>query len=646
MFLNAISFPVAARAHRLQRWAVWSVAVVLLITIQAAAFGQSSRVNIDSPAWLAEISAIRTNLNAESLPDLESAEASMSAAIEATRQYFRRATSASNFDDWMDYLEMQPLAEAIESNETIATKGRAALGLLPQLRGVERGLELPAIVHLREAVDRYIAALRYADPERGLSLVAKQLDGLADLLSDENALRDLDAQQRDQMELFLGGLADAGQASRLREMIRSRFMHPNLWVWINGEPVTDAVSRPVDNPNVVNECILGTRLRGQARVTGCVTAELLPQDGYVRMILRLRGTFATSTRGFRKPISLDSTGTGTVYTARQLAITPTRMILGEPVTTADISTRIQRIHHPLKIVRKIAMRQANESKPIAERISERKLRERVEKDFVEQTNEAARRKIPDVDVELNPWLSRLDFPPLQREIGSTSSEVYAHAKMQHPLGFAAAAPPPSAAMIRDSISRRNDGVHHDYLATFQIHESILGNTFGRLLAGQTFAPERIERIIEVLGIELPEREEQQEAIEIDFANFRPVYFEAGDQTLRLGLRATRLSRDGRELKVPVEVSAIYRPVIGEEGQMWLIRDEDVQFSFSSSRRLSLSQTAIKANLEEGFEKLFPLELLHRHLPVPPTIKAPMLAGRLLEIISIDLSEGWISITVE
>jgi len=639
--------------NRRPRWVVGSVVLVLSIAMRSPTLAQvpggsaaPAPMVTDFSTWSSELRDIRANLDVASLPDLDSAESLMIDAIESTRDYFRRATSPSNYDAWLDYLRMQPLADAIDSDESIAMKGRAALALLPQLRGVERGLELPAIVRLRDALDHYIAALRYSDPDRGIVLVEKYIDGLSDLLSLESGSTDLSSEQRDQLELYLGGLADAGQGAGLRSLIRSRFTQPNWWIWINGRQVTEAISRPVDNPNAVNECILGTRLRGQARVTGQVTAELLPQDGYVRMVLRLHGNFTTSTRGFRHPVSLDSTGTGAVYTARQLAITPTRMILGAPISTADISTRIQRIHHPLKIVRTIAMRKANESKPRAERISERKLREKVEKQFVEETDEAALRRIPDIDQELNPWLGRLDFPPLQRSIGSTSSEIYAHAKMQHPLGLAAAGPPPSAAKIRNAIAYPKPQGTKDYLATIQIHESALVNTFGRLLAGQTFTPDRIGRIIEVLGLELPEREESQNEIVIDFANFRPVYFEADGQALTLGLRATRLSRDGRELRVPVEVSATYRPVMGEDGSAWLIRDHDINFSFSSSRRLSLSQTAMKTNLEEGFEELFPLELLHRDFPVPSTVQAPMLVGRVLKISSVDLTSGWISITLK
>lgn len=627
----------------------------------------------DVANWLAEIESIRANLRAENLPDLPAAETAMVGAIENTQAYFRRTASNSNYEAWMRYLDFEPLVEAIEDEESIPVRGRAALALMPQMRGVERGLELSPIVRLRDSLDRYVAALRYSDPKRGLDLIERQLDGLVELLSPGikdpqdgkkkgkpatvgkksepeirrsiRSWRDLSSEQLDQMALFLNGLEDAGQGSRLTAMIRSRFTQPNMYAWINGKKITDAVARPVNNPNEVDDCILGTRLRGQAQLTGTVTAELLPQDGYVRMLLRLDGDFRTTARGFRKPVTLDSTGTAKVYSARQLAITQKRVVLGETITTADLSTQIQRINHPLKIVRKIAMRKARESKPLAERISEQRLHDRVQTQFDQETSQVANREFPDIDAMLRPWLGRLDFPKIDRTIGSTSHEIYANARIQRSLGFSAASVPPPAAMTRS----RYTGQAVDYLATIQVHESVVSNTIARLVAGQTFTPDRIARIAEVLGqaipkVDHPSDEKTVEEFEIDFANFRPVYIEADQQTLRLGLRATRLSRGDRELKSSVEVTATYRPVIGTDATMWLIRDEDIAFSFSSSRRLTIGQTAIKANMEEGFEDLFPLELLHREFPVPPEVKAPALAGRRLKIGSVDLTDGWISVT--
>lgn len=624
--------------------------------LESHAWGQTS----DSQRWLSEIERVREQLDAEQLPDLDQAESDLLAEIDRTRAYFARSTNPDNYQAWMRYLKLKPLTQAIEENDSIADRGRTALAILSHMRGVETGLELPAMLALRDSLDQYVLALRYSDPKRGLALIGRQLDRIAELVSpDSKPLGELSPDQTDELELSLISLVEIGQANELASEIRSRFSQPNVQLWIDGKAFTDTVTRPVNNPSNVNECILGTRISGRAVVNGFVTAQLIPQDGYVRMVLRLDGQLSTSTRGYRKPITLESTGSGPVYAARQIAITQKRIILGETIATADLSTTINRINHPLRIVRKIAMRKARESKPQAERISQRRLTDRLRSEFSDETAESADRQFPDLDAKIQPWLRRLDFPELEREIGSTDRNVYVRAKLQRPSGFSAPNSPPSPAVVSGTGSHFvSPAVANRALATIQFHQSIAGNTVGRLLAGETFSPQRINRITEVLKFEFPPRvdatdpkvdvdqsQESSEGFEIDFANFRPVYVEADNQILRLGIRGTRFSQGDRELKVPIEASAVYRPVTDANDQSWLVRDEKVHLSFSGSTRLSLSQTAVKANVEDSFDKLFPKEILHRDFVFPDDVGMPALAGRVVKVQSIDLTNGWISITV-
>lgn len=606
----------------------------------------------DSLQWLADVERIRSRLTPEQIPDLSLAESNLLNQIAATQSYFRRASTSQNYEAWMRYLNFEPLTDAITEDASVSVRGRAAIEIRSKMRGVERGLELRAMVSLRESLDRYIVALRYSN--RGVARIESQLDSIVDLLSPEKSARswrELSAEEIDKLELLLSSLVDVGQARDLAMSVRSRFSQPNLHVWINGQTITDAIARPVNNPTEVNDCILGTRLLGRARVDGMVTAQLLPQDGYIRLWLRMDGQFTTTARGFRKPITLDSSGTAQVYASRQMAITEKSVVLGETIATANLTTRINRINHPLRIVRKIAARKASESKPLADRISERRLRQRIFDQFDSETSAAAKRTFPDIDQKTRPWLKRLDFPAITRTIGSTDRDVYVHASMQRTFGFSASMPAPSPSSIQRPVLENGSG---SALATIQVHQSIVGNTIGPLLAGESFNPDRIARIAEVLEISLepkstepkPTEENDTPGFEIDFANLRPVFIESDNQTLRLGIRGTRFSEGERELKRPLEVSAVYRPVYGVDGKAWLIRDEKIELTFPGTKRLSISQTAIKSNIEKGFDELFPKELLQREFQIPASLGMPALAGRTLTVGSIDLDNGWISVKLQ
>ncbi|WP_339886635.1 hypothetical protein [Rhodopirellula europaea] len=617
----------------------------------------------ETTQWLQLIEQSKSELDPNRLPSQEQTEADVVAAMNAADAFFQRVTDPSNHDAWMRFLDFGPLQSAIAGDESVAKRGNAAVELSQRLSGPEEGLELSRLVALRESLDRYLAALRYGNPERGLAVIERQLETLAGILSsEENAneqtestpriLADLSGEEVAQIESIVETLAAANQASDLVSRITGRYSSPNLRAFVDGRVISDAITRPVNNPERVNDCLLGTRIIGDARVVGNVTGSLLPSEGNIRLLIRLDGQFSTSTKGYNGPVTLRSSGFGQVYAARQFVITEKRVFAGEPIATASLSTQINQINHPLKLVRKIASKKAAEMKPQAEAISRRKLQDRVLEGFRQQTDEEASRTFPDLDAKMRPWLRRLDLPAPTRTIGSTTDAVHVRATMRRPFGLSAPGEGPSLSMVRTATS---SGTYPGgYSAAIQVHESILNNTVMKLLAGETFTPEKLRDLTSSFGIPSDKDasaetdvtdDEPAESFEVDFSGFRPVYFEARDQTLRIGLRGDRFAQGDRELDRRLEVSAVYRPAITEDGRMILIRDEDIDLKFPGGRRLTLSQTAIKANIEEGFDKLFPMTLLHREWTLPSTLQLPALAGRSAKVIGIDAQDGWLTLVV-
>lgn len=617
----------------------------------------------ETTQWLQLIEQSKSELDPNRLPSQEQTEADVVAAMNAADAFFQRVTDPSNHDAWMRFLDFGPLQSAIAGDESVAKRGNAAVELSQRLSGPEEGLELSRLVALRESLDRYLAALRYGNPERGLAVIERQLETLAGILSsEENAneqtestpriLADLSGEEVAQIESIVETLAAANQASDLVSRITGRYSSPNLRAFVDGRVISDAITRPVNNPERVNDCLLGTRIIGDARVVGNVTGSLLPSEGNIRLLIRLDGQFSTSTKGYNGPVTLRSSGFGQVYAARQFVITEKRVFAGEPIATASLSTQINQINHPLKLVRKIASKKAAEMKPQAEAISRRKLQDRVLEGFRQQTDEEASRTFPDLDAKMRPWLRRLDLPAPTRTIGSTTDAVHVRATMRRPFGLSAPGEGPSLSMVRTATS---SGTYPGgYSAAIQVHESILNNTVMKLLAGETFTPEKLRDLTSSFGIPSDKDasaetdvtdDEPAESFEVDFSGFRPVYFEARDQTLRIGLRGDRFAQGDRELDRRLEVSAVYRPAITEDGRMILIRDEDIDLKFPGGRRLTLSQTAIKANIEEGFDKLFPMTLLHREWTLPSTLQLLALAGRSAKVIGIDAQDGWLTLVV-
>ncbi|WP_230274227.1 hypothetical protein [Rhodopirellula halodulae] len=631
-------------------WIRCSLALLLLNAVVGAGFQASLCRGGEVDSWLKLIEQANGELDPERLPSRETREQETLDAMREAEAFFQRVTDEANYQAWMRFLRFDPLRSAIEEEQSIAKRGNAAVELYQRLSGPEEGLELSRLIALRESLDRYIAALRYGDPKRGLALVGRQLSTLQGILTNETdtaiALSDLSGEQVAQIESVVESLADANQADTLVRSIVRRYSSPNLRAFVDGNVIANAVARPVNNPEAVNDCLLGTRVIGNARVVGQVTSQLLPSDGNVRLLVRLDGQFSTTTRGYNGPVTLDTSGIGQVYAARQLVVTEKGIIAGEPIATASLSTNIHRINHPLKLVRKIASKKAAEMKPQAEALSRQKLQSRVLEGFRKQTDENVNRSFPDLDAKMAPWLGRLDLPVPIRHLSSTSDEVHVQVTMQRPLGLSAGNAGPSLSSVRTATS---SGTYPGgYTAAIQVHESILNNTVMQLLAGETFTPKKLRELTSSFGLQKDNDEstdDEAQDFEVDFSSFRPVYFEARDQTFRIGLRGDRFAQGGNELDRRLEVSALYRPAITEDNRMILIRDEEIDLQFPGGRRLTLSQTAIKANIEEGFDKLFPDTLLHRPWTIPADAKMPALAGRSADVIGIDARDGWLTIVV-
>jgi len=612
------------------------------------------------------LSDAEDRLQSETLPDREKAESAVLQSIDDVQDYFRRATDESNRQAWMRYLRLEPLSKAIRQQASVAERGRAAVDLRQRLVAPEVGLELSSLVGLRNALRQYIAALQYGDPDRGLRLAKAQLERLRQIVQKDSldSIRSLDAETTEKLKAIAASLEDAGQTPELVESLRAPFSRRNVHVFLTGKSITDAVARPVDETNPVDDCLLGTRLRGQSRLRGRVTASLLPAVGQVRLLVRLDGHFTSRTRGYNDPVTIDSVSRAQVYAARQVAILPGRMVAGEPVATANLSSEVQRINHPLKLVRHIARRQVAQSQPRAEAIAETRLRRRVRASFREGTDKAISRPRKGVEQRLSPWQRRLELPVPERSIGSTSELVYLHATVRRPEGFAAILEAPDLSAV--SLAGRAGGLSpSDFVAAVQLHESVLAETLAGLLAGRGITPTDWKKIVGTVALRQLDSDTDQTvadsgtdssedesddsaddpAFEIDFANFRPVFFEARDQTLRLGIRGTRFAEGERELDRTLQVTATYRPTTAQDGTMFLKRDELIDLSFPGSRRLSLTQTAIKANILSGFEKVFPDKLLHRSLPVPDALQLPALAGKKFRTIAIDLRDGWVTLAV-
>jgi hypothetical protein len=177
---------------------------------------------------------------------------------------------------------------------------------------------------------------------------------------------------------------------------------------------------------------------------------------------------------------------------------------------------------------------------------------------------------------------------------------------------------------------------------------VFDNAFAPVFAGRTFTEDRIKELIEKSGRELPPRERNENGdfdspFEIDFSSRQPIVFEAREQVIRMGIRGTRFAQGNRELKQPMEITALYEPAETADGHAILRRKGDVDVSFGS-KRLTVSQAGIKRTVQKKFSNFFPDVVLDRLLEVPADATIDALRGRVFRASSVDARDGWLTIT--
>lgn len=609
------------------------------------------------------------SLDASRFPELDPSTAAVQARIANTRAYLAERTDSENQQRWLDYLNFDPLVQAIESGQSVAEVGREAIELRTRLVGTAPGLELSVLRALRDDLAELIEAVRLRDGERAKEQIEKQLQSLAERVTEMDPIPS--AEDVAVLTAVIGLLDGSNQSPALVDSLRARFNRPNVAILVSESAIQSAINRGLCQSRDVRDCILGSRIVGNATLSGSVTANLLPAIGEVRLDVNLNGNVASQNHVYNGPVVLKTQGYGHVFASRVLHVTETHVYAEPAVVRASLNNEITSIEHPLRLVRRIAKKRAAQQKPQADRIAVDKLRSQVGGQFAEQTDQATAIKPPDVLQKVKPVLTRMSLDEPVRTLGSTDDRVFLDATLRRHDQLSA-------------ISSRPSMTSHFDVA-IQIHESLIDNMLAPVLAGRTVREGDMGGLMASAGlptsltgeagvagaagnmgsraVDRPGNtddgksdgdgeddddgeDEQEPPFEIDFARIRPIIFEARDQTLRVGVRGTRFASAGRELKRSLEISALYRPALTDDGKSILIRQDDVDVSFSGSTgRLSVSQAGLKVTIQKKFADVFPEVLLDRTVTIPATAELESIRGRTYRTTSIEAADGWLSVGV-
>ncbi len=592
-----------------------------------------------------KIASAANDLDPNLFPKLNPSKKEVLRRIDLAKQFITSRTDANNAKAWMKYLDLDELVESIESEDASSRSiKKQAEDVRYRLVGTAPGLELTVLRNLRDSIAKLIEAARYANHDKAIKSLGKQLESLAERVRelDENPSSD-DAAL---ISTFLGLLDSSGQANDVITSLRHTFSRPNVTILVGDSLVKNVVYRNVNQSRAVNDCILGTRIIGTATMNGNVTANLLPSFGAAKLNVMLAGHIVSNNVGYNGPVKLRTVGYGDVSVSRAISINESGVTMEPAYAHATLKTEIKAIEHRLRIVRKIAKKKAAQQKPKADRIAVEKMRSQVGNQFVEQTNEASSMSMPDVFAKFRPVLKRLSLDEPIRLWGSTDKNVFIDTTFRRhdQLATVVSRPP----------------ISEPYDVAVQVHESAINNAFTPILGGRTLTESQLNVLMQTEQAEGTDKtssrrkedsdqddnedDDKEEPFEIRFAQLRPIVFEARDQTVRIGIRGSRFAQGNRELNKAMEITAVYEPAKTQDGVVTLIRKGDVEVSFGR-KKLRVSEAGIKRTIQNKFAEVFPKTLLHRPLEIPSTVQAESLRGRVLRPRLVDAKNGWLTIAV-
>ncbi len=572
--------------------------------------------------WALEVANAQMNLNSDRLPDIGVARQSLDQAMIELESFL--ATSPQHQANWLAFLNWNELREQI-SNPTPDPK--KLVPIEKNFRQNYSGLEMSKFTNVRDALKRYTQALRFSsDRPQTIAILKDRLAKLSEQLQMPQFSQDF-ANTRD-IGQTIANLSQSNQSSDLANAVRSNYARANVRVLLSSEFVTQKFSRPVYEPNPVNEVILGTQLFGQSVMQGFVTPQLLDSSSHAALRLHLSGNFSSQNIGYNRSVKLHTRGYGPVAACETIALTDHGLVtLNDTGVDAGLSSQIDSIEAKLRIVRKIAAKQAAKQKPEADSIAEGRLETRLRDQFHSQLSKQisqANEKIKTPDL---PVLKRLGLQQPARTTWSSPQYLALLWKLQDGPQLAA---PFSCPLVVDP-----NGI------TVQLHESVITNITDPILAGRILRNTEMEsfagQFSDVLGSKPVLKPQDDQPWALTFENYHPIEVQLDDSLVTFRIRTTKLDRGDQVVDQPASIEASYRVTL-TDGAIQLERQGEVKIDFTGKQQRGVRAASLRNLLKKQFLDVFKEQLLETPLRVTDRLPGELQG---LQLASVQVDDGWI-----
>jgi hypothetical protein len=564
------------------------------------------------PDWKAAIEGAKAQFKPITPGEVATAKVELAASVAALENWLVRS-GAPIAEGWKKYLGWSDLENVVASEQPPSED--VVNRLLAKLTANEVGLERKQFTRTRAALARYAAFSRQAASDSLPTQYASELDSLATHLEAYTA-NPAAGDEALAVGRSLAWLADSGQAGELVSTVRQQFGGPNLHASVSQRLAAVGIERDVDQVTGVRDNILGTDIRGSARMVGRTSLALVDNPEAATLNILLAGNAYSNSMGYNGPVTVHTTGVTGIAGTKQLQMTGNGLVAFRAAANARTRSTIHSLTARHRMIEKIGWKRAGQQKSQSEAIASSRAAARV---AAQMDQEAAGM----VAEQNERFLEKVKYPLMRRnaipeEMTFSTAENRIFVRMlQAAIGrLAAPSAPPEHAETHDIAVR--------------VHESLSVNLGEAILAGIELTDVEIEKLIkDDLKADLPEElrvtlddgtlDPDKEPWSIVFARELPLRAQFQDGGLKLAIRAEGFTRgEGEEpgkykpaLSELVEIGAQYKIEKTDVGAT-LRREGDVIVRFPNREnpdQITIRDNPIVAFMRRKFRNLYKEEFV-------------------------------------
>lgn len=570
--------------------------------------------------------------------------------LEAARS--RLATSASRLESmlsrtpstsqgWLDYLAW----DGIQGQLTDGAKfdPAACRTTLQRINSGAEGLSRTQVREAAAALEDYMTVASFAAVSDQTSVFGRQVDLLAGLLDADDLGDPRDSYEIERRLALLSGL-DRG--SELLSAARDENSRPNLMVDVGSPLIGRIATRWVDECDAINDCILGTAVRGTGRTQGDVSVQPLDAAGRARLHFTFTGTTYSRTRGVNGPVAIYSKGTTPFYATQIVDFSDNAFYVWPAEVDARTKSKtlsVKKIDDGFgkRIIEKIAKKKVAEKKSQADAIASGKAERRIAEGFGDEVRDKIADARASYDEDFHQALAERGGAPRRVDFSSTQDGVSIVITQASESQLAAPGPAPQAIDGGDASAR--------------VHQTFVNNTLAPILGGVSIRRDAHDADPVWEGAVKPSFLEDRESDPVDEEGFKPwkIRFREGrpvscvfdEGLVTATIHAARIEVEG-DTYDGWDLTLVLKPEV-VDGEWKLIRQGDIDviptaFDPDSGRGLPSRTLALRSNLVKAIND--PPDRVVSEIAIDEIdLTDRDLAIDRLRVHGVSVDEGWLGI---